>query len=604
MGDVTLRYLLFGEDKTASKALKGVGAQADKTGRKIDGFGSRAAGALGTLGKVAGGVALTGIAALGAGVWEGVKAAGRYETLAKKTAAVLTSTGNAAKQSVQGIQDRAAALESMSGVDEELIINGQNVLMTFTNITDAVGDGNQIFTRATESALDMSVALGTDLQSANIQLGKALNDPIKGITALSRVGVSFTKQQKDQIKTLVKSGRTMDAQKIILDELAKEFGGTAKAAGDTFEGSLKRAEDAVSDMGREVGKELLPPLTGLANWVAREGAPRLGQLINWIKGVGAAIMPVAREWLPKIGNALALVGNWVVNKVIPPLKQLGERVLAGLVAAWGHVSRAIEEHKPTLLAIGATLKTIAEWIMANVVPVIGTILGKAFDLLGKAIGKAIEVVAKIHDAFKAVAKVGIWLWNNALAPVVRMILHGFANLTSGIAKFLRALGNIPGFEWAARAADKMDDAADEARRLATNIRNIPDASVEIEFYFSQATINRMRARVEAALGGRVEWGRFASGGTNIPAQFALVGERGPELMYIPGGSTIYPADETRRILSGGPAQTQPLRRSAGGPEGGVQPIALTVMLDSRTLLQGVLRANRATRQLVVRAGVA
>jgi hypothetical protein len=56
-------------------------------------------------------------------------------------------------------------------------------------------------------------------------LGKALNDPIKGVTALQRVGVSFTKGQKDQIKSLEESGHHMQAQKVILRELNKEFVG-------------------------------------------------------------------------------------------------------------------------------------------------------------------------------------------------------------------------------------------------------------------------------------------------------------------------------------------------------------------------------------------
>src|SRR5262245_66611796 len=78
----------------------------------------------------------------------------------------------------------------------------------------------------------MSAALGQDGKASAIQLGKALNDPIKGVTALQRVGVSFTKSQKNQIKALVESGNTLGAQKVILRELGKEFGGAAKAATD------------------------------------------------------------------------------------------------------------------------------------------------------------------------------------------------------------------------------------------------------------------------------------------------------------------------------------------------------------------------------------
>jgi hypothetical protein len=74
--------------------------------------------------------------------------------------------------------------------------------------------------------------LGTDLKGSAVQLGKALNDPIAGVGALSRVGVTFTETQKDMIKTMVEAGNVAGAQTLILDELGKEFGGSAKALAD------------------------------------------------------------------------------------------------------------------------------------------------------------------------------------------------------------------------------------------------------------------------------------------------------------------------------------------------------------------------------------
>src|SRR5258708_1908746 len=80
------------------------------------------------------------------------------------------------------------------------------------------------------------------------QLVKALNDPIHGVTSLMRVGVTFTAQQKEQIKTLVDTGHTMDAQKVILAELTKEFGGSAAAqatASDKAKVAWKNVEEQV-----------------------------------------------------------------------------------------------------------------------------------------------------------------------------------------------------------------------------------------------------------------------------------------------------------------------------------------------------------------------
>jgi hypothetical protein len=98
----------------------------------------------------------------------------------------------------------------------ESIQSGENLLLTFRSLKNGVGEGNDVFNQATVALVDMARALGKDPQDAAIQLGKALNDPITGMTALRRVGVSFTQDQQKLIKTLAESGDIMGAQKVIL----------------------------------------------------------------------------------------------------------------------------------------------------------------------------------------------------------------------------------------------------------------------------------------------------------------------------------------------------------------------------------------------------
>jgi phage-related protein len=256
-GDVSLRYRLLGHDD-ASPAFN----RAARSAEALHGTMSK-------VGTVLAGVAAGGVLALGAAMVQGVKDAESYQALQLQSAAVLKSTGNVAGTSVKQIDGLAASLESMSGVDEELIINSQNVLLTFTKVRDAAGKGNDIFTQGTKAALNLSTALGTDLQASTIQVGKALNDPIKGVTALQRVGVSFTAAQKDQIAAMVKSGDTMGAQKLILGELSTEFGGAAKAAGGGFSGAIARLKDVFGDAFRDLAIKYLPDLTRLADWMAK-----------------------------------------------------------------------------------------------------------------------------------------------------------------------------------------------------------------------------------------------------------------------------------------------------------------------------------------------
>ena len=127
------------------------------------------------------------------------------------------------------VGDLVTAISNKAGYDDEAIQSGANLLLTFTNIRNEAGKGNDIFNQSTRILTDMSTAMGTEPKQAAIQLGKALNDPIKGISALSRVGVTFTDGQKKTIKSLVDGGKTMQAQKIILKELNSEFGGSAAA---------------------------------------------------------------------------------------------------------------------------------------------------------------------------------------------------------------------------------------------------------------------------------------------------------------------------------------------------------------------------------------
>lgn len=103
----------------------------------------------------------------------------------------------------------------------------------WTGNTNIHGD---VFKKTTQAAVDMTAAMNhgevtqEGLKGTAILLGKALNDPTKGLSALTRVGVTFTQQQKDQIAGFIKHGQVAKAQGVILAEVNKEFGGSAAAA--------------------------------------------------------------------------------------------------------------------------------------------------------------------------------------------------------------------------------------------------------------------------------------------------------------------------------------------------------------------------------------
>jgi phage-related minor tail protein len=276
LASLALAFDILARDK-ASPTFKKVGDSVDRTAGKVTNLG----GKFTNLGKVAAiglGAAAVGAVALGKSF---VDAAIESQKVTKQTEAVLKSMGDVAGVSADQVAEMSAQLSLQSGIDDELIQSSQNVLLTFGKVQNKVGKGNKIFDRATKAALDMSVALGTDMQGATIQVGKALNDPIKGITALSRAGVSFTQKQKDTIKSLVEQGKVLDAQKIILGELEKQFGGSAAAqatAGD-------RLKVVWGNLQEELGMRLLPVVERVAEWLGNVLPPALDALAGFLQPV-------------------------------------------------------------------------------------------------------------------------------------------------------------------------------------------------------------------------------------------------------------------------------------------------------------------------------
>lgn len=164
------------------------------------------------------------------------------ERVQAQLAARIKSTGMAARLSLGDLNKMAQALQFKTSFDDESIGEVQSLLLTFTKI------GRETFPTATAAVLDLSTAMGTDLNSAALQVGKALNDPVKGITALSRAGIQFSADQRKLIKDLVKVGDTAGAQTLILRELEKQMGGSAVAARQTLGGALKALENSFNNL--------------------------------------------------------------------------------------------------------------------------------------------------------------------------------------------------------------------------------------------------------------------------------------------------------------------------------------------------------------------
>lgn len=285
---------------TAGRNLGGIEREAKRASSGIAGMAGSLKGLL---------VAAGAVTALYKGfslLSESLKLYGVQEGAIAQVEARIKSTGGAAGQTSEQLQRIASSLQGVTTIGDEATLEMQALLLAFTKIK---GDE---FELATERVLDMSQAMGTDLKSSAIQVGKALNDPIRGISALSRAGVQFSESQRASIKSLVEMGDTAGAQRVILQELETQFGGAARAARETLPGALTAAGNALGDVQEEIGKGLAPTIAFLAERLAtlaadpafmelaRSAGEGIATMIRWTIMGAAAIGQFAADGIKRI----------------------------------------------------------------------------------------------------------------------------------------------------------------------------------------------------------------------------------------------------------------------------------------------------------------
>lgn len=245
----------------------------DQASKTIKGIGNSLKGAF----KVGAVAAVGGLGLLTAGLGLFITQGMEGQRVQAALNAVLASTKGVAGLTADELNAMSDSLSRVTPFAQDTITEAQTLLLTFTKI------GEDVFPRATETVLNMATVFGST-ESASIQLGKALNDPVAGIGALSEVGVSFTEEQKKLVEQLVATGDIAGAQAIILNELETEFGGAARAAGNTFGGKLTILKNKLMDVVEALGMAMLPALTDMVDFI-------LDDILPGIEKFGAKLQP-------------------------------------------------------------------------------------------------------------------------------------------------------------------------------------------------------------------------------------------------------------------------------------------------------------------------
>ena len=258
IASLELQDKISGPAKRAEGAVGGLDRKMSTLSASGQKLGAGLGRAFSTIAKIGVGAAAAGVGLLVVNIKKGVDSLNELQNVTTATNTVIDSTKGIAGQTSESVRALAEEYESLNAtMDDKVIQSGANLLLTFTNIRD------KAFEPAIEAALNMNEAMGggpEGLQTTIIQVGKALNDPIKGIGALRRVGVQLTKQQEEQVKTLVEQNDLYGAQQVILGELTTQFGGRFAAAGQTAEGRMARLGDTIEDLQQRLAGPLLPAI--------------------------------------------------------------------------------------------------------------------------------------------------------------------------------------------------------------------------------------------------------------------------------------------------------------------------------------------------------
>jgi tetratricopeptide (TPR) repeat protein len=193
----------------------------------------------------------------GLGLAQVIRATAEAEQAFAALTNAVKNNGGAVGRTAEQLAEAATELQSVTTFSDDAIQSMQALLLKFSSIR---GDE---FDRATQSTLDLAAALGTDLPAAAKLIGRALEDPIAGLSRLARAGIIFSAQQKRVIEGLVNTGKSAEAQRVILDALDAKVKGSAAAMRNNFGGALTGLKNAFGDLLE--GKDGIPAATEAIN---------------------------------------------------------------------------------------------------------------------------------------------------------------------------------------------------------------------------------------------------------------------------------------------------------------------------------------------------
>jgi hypothetical protein len=376
----TLKLSLLADVAGLSKGLNQGSNEVQSFGSKVGAFGKKAALAFAAAGIAAAAFAVKfGKDALVAG--EAADSANKRIEQINKSMGLFGESTTAVSESLIKYAEQTARA---TGVDTNSIKATQAKLLTFKELAATADELGGNFQRTTKAAIDLGAAgFGTAELNA-VALGKALNDPIKGISALTRNGITFTESEKERIKVLVESNKVGEAQNMILKAIETQVGGTAEATANATD----RMKVGFTQVQERVGLALLPVLEKFTNFMIDKVFPAFEKYVA----------PAVQKLVDLFSTNSGGLGE-SFNKIVAVVKSYVMPIFRGAVDIFNDVKSAI----------GSNIDSFKEFfdVVKYIAPVIGKVIGGALSVVGEIAKVVITIIAQVMGAIKPLLNTAI-----------------------------------------------------------------------------------------------------------------------------------------------------------------------------------------------------
>lgn len=260
---------------------------------------------------------------------EGASSAIAQENALKRLANSLALSGQYSESAMRSLQGFTDEMEALTGVQDDVIASNLAVLSSLTKL-DAEG-----LKKAQRAALDMSVALGMDLDSATKLVAKGIEGNVE---MFKRYGI-----------TIQEGATKAETMKNVLDKLSSSFGGAAAGAAQTFGGAVLNLKNSFGNLNEALATTITknPVVVAMLNQITKV----FQELTSWVDANATEIRENLANALIATTKSMAIfaeVGDvlWRTMKAGVQGFIAGLQTIAGTVAWIGDKLGVIKDEDP------------------------------------------------------------------------------------------------------------------------------------------------------------------------------------------------------------------------------------------------------------------